>query len=132
MPLAFVPRSGAEQYEALQDDEDEDRATYVSTEAVQARRLKASTKARAPKNYLNMMDALRAASMVWTVLFKIACPFVKQLNALRSALMAHKEQLKETTTPSNVAGMVWAISMAAHSYIHMPLMTGMEIRRHQS
>jgi hypothetical protein len=49
MPLAFVPRSSVEQYEAFQDDDDEDRATYISTEAVQARRIKAAAKARASK-----------------------------------------------------------------------------------
>jgi hypothetical protein len=32
MPLAFVPRSGWEQHDANQDDEDEDRATFITTE----------------------------------------------------------------------------------------------------
>jgi hypothetical protein len=85
MPLAFAPRSGAEQYEAFQDDDDEDQATYISTEVIQARWLKATAKAKAPKNYTYMMDALRASSMVWTVLFDGACPLVMSLNILRSA-----------------------------------------------
>jgi hypothetical protein len=70
MPLAFVPRSGAELHDASQDNTDEERATYITTEeSVQAQCIQASTKARAPCNYANMMDALHAASMVWTVLF---------------------------------------------------------------
>jgi hypothetical protein len=120
MPLAFVPRSAVDQYDAYQDNEDEDRATYISTEAVQARRMKASTKAQAPKNYMNMMDALRASLVVWSVLFNATCPFVVAVNALRSALSVHKEHLKESMTPGNVAGLMWALSMAAHSYIMSP------------
>jgi hypothetical protein len=120
MPLAFAPRSAVNQYDAYQDDEDEDHATYISTEAVQARRLKASTKAKAPKNYANMMDALRASVMVWSVLFHATCPFIAALNALQSALSAHKEHIKDFMTPGNVAGLMWAISMAAHSYIMAP------------
>jgi hypothetical protein len=120
MPLAFVPQSAGEQYKAYQDDEDEDHATYISTEAVQARRIKASTKARAPRNYANMMDALRASSMVWSVLFHSTCPFVQALNSLRSALSGHKEQIKDHMTPSNIAGLMWALSMAVHTYILSP------------
>jgi hypothetical protein len=91
MPLAFVPWSGSEQHAALQDNEDKDRATYISTKAVQARQVKASTKAKAPKNYADMMDALRAALMVRSVLFHATCPFVVSLNSLWAALSAHKE-----------------------------------------
>jgi hypothetical protein len=120
MPLAFPPRSGAEQNDAAQDDDDEDRATYISTEAVQARRIKAAAKAKAPKNYADMMDALRAASMAWTVLFGSACPWIQSLNVLRSALSSQKEQLKESMTPGNVAGLMWSVSMATHSYILAP------------
>jgi hypothetical protein len=46
MPLAFAPRSGAEQNKAAQDDDNKDRATYISTEAVQACRVKAAAKAK--------------------------------------------------------------------------------------
>jgi hypothetical protein len=120
MPLAFAPRSGAEQYDAFQDDDDEDKATYISTEAVQARRLKASAKAKAPKDYTNMMDALRAASMVWTVLFRRDCPLVISLNVLRSALASHKEHLKDAMSSTNVANLVWGLSMVAHTYFLAP------------
>jgi hypothetical protein len=120
MPLAFAPRSGAEQAEAQHDDDDEDFATYISIEAVRARRIKVAVKARAPKNYVNMVDALRAANMVWSTLFNPACPFVIASNALRAALASHKEQLKESMTPSNVAGIMWGVSMIAHAYIQTP------------
>jgi hypothetical protein len=120
MPLAFVTRSGAEQNDAAQDDDDKDRATYISTEAVQARRIKAAAKAKAPRNYADMMDALRAASMAWTVLFGPACLWILSLNVLRSALASQKEQLKEAMTPGNVASLMWSLSMATHSYILAP------------
>jgi hypothetical protein len=96
MPLAFMPRSGAEQHDTSQDNKDKERATYITTELVQAQ------------------------WMVWTVLFYTTCPFVTSLNALWAELMSNKEALKDAMSPSNVASMVWSLSMAAHKYIHSP------------
>jgi hypothetical protein len=67
-----------------------------------------------------MMDALRAASMAWTVLFRAACPWIQSMNVLRSALSSQKEQLKETMTSNNVAGLMRSVNMATHSYILAP------------
>jgi hypothetical protein len=80
--LDFAHQSGAGQYNAYQGDKDKDQATYISTNAVQACCLKASAKAPAPKNFMSMMDALKAAYMVWTVLFDRACPLVISWNVL--------------------------------------------------
>jgi hypothetical protein len=45
---------------------------------------------------------------------------VPQHVTARSALVAHKEHLRDSMTPNHLAGLMWGLSMASHTYFLAP------------
>jgi hypothetical protein len=120
LPLAMVPRTETEQYDETLDEEDDDRATLVTADQLRQRRAKSTRKAKAPKDYYELTDALKATVMLWTLLFRSDCGLVRQINQLRAILKTNKEALRESMSARHVAWLMWKVCMATQAFVAAP------------